>query len=103
MFCICELVTREWYTSRDADLELVMCNQAIIEIIEYVVCKVCVRNFIFHLRNESNLTLTLFSNLKFPRCDGSHTKHNKETGDNVGPLVLKRKKPQPAAATTPSS
>lgn len=40
---------------------------------------------------------------KFPRCDGSHTKHNKETGDNVGPLVLKRKKPQPAAATTPSS
>ncbi|KAL3876347.1 hypothetical protein ACJMK2_034206 [Sinanodonta woodiana] len=28
---------------------------------------------------------------KFPLCDGSHTKHNEETGDNVGPLVLKRK------------
>ncbi|KAJ8318426.1 hypothetical protein KUTeg_003517 [Tegillarca granosa] len=27
----------------------------------------------------------------FPLCDGSHTKHNEETGDNVGPLVLKRK------------
>ncbi|XP_022318073.1 CDGSH iron-sulfur domain-containing protein 2-like [Crassostrea virginica] len=28
---------------------------------------------------------------KFPLCDGSHNKHNEETGDNVGPLVLKRK------------
>ncbi|KAG2483944.1 hypothetical protein HYH03_017193 [Edaphochlamys debaryana] len=25
---------------------------------------------------------------KFPYCDGSHVKHNKETGDNVGPLVI---------------
>ncbi|XP_052773847.1 CDGSH iron-sulfur domain-containing protein 2 homolog B-like isoform X2 [Mya arenaria] len=30
---------------------------------------------------------------KFPICDGSHNKHNEETGDNVGPLVLKRKEP----------
>ncbi|XP_041363735.1 CDGSH iron-sulfur domain-containing protein 2 homolog B-like [Gigantopelta aegis] len=28
---------------------------------------------------------------KFPLCDGSHTKHNEVTGDNVGPVVLKRK------------
>lgn len=28
---------------------------------------------------------------KFPYCDGSHGKHNKETGDNVGPLCLSRK------------
>nr|XP_013815294.1 PREDICTED: CDGSH iron-sulfur domain-containing protein 1 [Apteryx mantelli mantelli] len=28
---------------------------------------------------------------KFPLCDGSHTKHNDETGDNVGPLIIKRK------------
>ncbi|XP_036995814.1 CDGSH iron-sulfur domain-containing protein 1 isoform X1 [Artibeus jamaicensis] len=28
---------------------------------------------------------------KFPLCDGSHTKHNEETGDNVGPLIIKRK------------
>nr|CDJ80699.1 Iron sulphur-containing domain containing protein [Haemonchus contortus] len=28
---------------------------------------------------------------KFPYCDGAHTKHNKETGDNVGPLVVKGK------------
>jgi CDGSH-type Zn-finger protein len=27
---------------------------------------------------------------KFPYCDGSHAKHNKETGDNVGPLIIKK-------------
>ncbi|XP_051137978.1 CDGSH iron-sulfur domain-containing protein NEET [Andrographis paniculata] len=26
----------------------------------------------------------------FPLCDGSHLKHNKATGDNVGPLLLKK-------------
>lgn len=26
----------------------------------------------------------------FPLCDGSHVKHNKANGDNVGPLVLKK-------------
>mmetsp|Transcript_22504 Transcript_22504/g.39886 ORF Transcript_22504/g.39886 Transcript_22504/m.39886 type:complete len:113 (-) Transcript_22504:1088-1426(-) len=25
---------------------------------------------------------------KFPYCDGAHVKHNKETGDNVGPLIV---------------
>ncbi|KAF5298289.1 hypothetical protein FQR65_LT09800 [Abscondita terminalis] len=25
----------------------------------------------------------------WPYCDGSHGKHNKETGDNVGPVVIK--------------
>mmetsp|Transcript_8945 Transcript_8945/g.8847 ORF Transcript_8945/g.8847 Transcript_8945/m.8847 type:complete len:119 (+) Transcript_8945:105-461(+) len=24
----------------------------------------------------------------FPYCDGSHVAHNKETGDNVGPLLI---------------
>ncbi|XP_041745882.1 CDGSH iron-sulfur domain-containing protein 1 [Coregonus clupeaformis] len=28
---------------------------------------------------------------KFPYCDGTHAKHNQETGDNVGPLIMKRK------------
>jgi len=27
---------------------------------------------------------------KFPYCDGSHTKHNLVTGDNVGPLIVKK-------------
>ena len=26
----------------------------------------------------------------FPQCDGSHMKHNEETGDNVGPLLVKK-------------
>lgn len=28
---------------------------------------------------------------KFPYCDGAHTKHNNECGDNVGPLIIQRK------------
>ena len=27
---------------------------------------------------------------KFPFCDGSHNQHNRETCDNVGPIVVKR-------------
>ncbi|EEZ97533.1 CDGSH iron-sulfur domain-containing protein 2 homolog [Tribolium castaneum] len=27
----------------------------------------------------------------WPYCDGAHGTHNKETGDNVGPVVVKRK------------
>lgn len=28
---------------------------------------------------------------KFPYCDGSHAKHNTETGDNLGPLIVTKK------------
>ncbi|VEN54797.1 unnamed protein product [Callosobruchus maculatus] len=28
----------------------------------------------------------------WPYCDGSHNDHNKETGDNVGPLIVKKEK-----------
>merc|ERR1719245_636132 len=27
---------------------------------------------------------------KFPYCDGSHNEHNKKTGDNVGPIIIKK-------------
>uniref|UniRef100_H3A632 CDGSH iron-sulfur domain-containing protein 2 n=1 Tax=Latimeria chalumnae TaxID=7897 RepID=H3A632_LATCH len=27
----------------------------------------------------------------FPVCDGSHNKHNELTGDNIGPLIIKKK------------
>uniref|UniRef100_A0A3P9MKB7 Zgc:110843 n=1 Tax=Oryzias latipes TaxID=8090 RepID=A0A3P9MKB7_ORYLA len=30
---------------------------------------------------------------KFPLCDGSHAAHNEQTGDNVGPLIIKKKDP----------
>lgn len=26
----------------------------------------------------------------FPYCDGKHVEHNKETGDNVGPLIVSK-------------
>ncbi|KAI8471536.1 MAG: hypothetical protein J3K34DRAFT_416950 [Monoraphidium minutum] len=26
----------------------------------------------------------------FPMCDGKHAQHNKETGDNVGPLIISK-------------
>lgn len=29
---------------------------------------------------------------KFPLCDGTHNKHNEEFNDNVGPVVIVRKK-----------
>ena len=33
-----------------------------------------------------------FSNLlfQFPLCDGAHNAHNARTGDNLGPLVVKK-------------
>lgn len=30
----------------------------------------------------------------FPACDGTHAKHNEETGDNVGPLIVAAAKPE---------
>nr|CDS29709.1 expressed protein [Hymenolepis microstoma] len=29
---------------------------------------------------------------KFPYCDGAHNAYNKDTGDNIGPLVIEAKK-----------
>ena len=29
---------------------------------------------------------------KFPLCDGAHAQHNKETGDNLGPVIVTVKK-----------
>lgn len=34
---------------------------------------------------------------KFPLCDGSHAAHNKETGDNVGPLIIQKQGAQQPA------
>uniref|UniRef100_A0A8C3WK93 Iron-binding zinc finger CDGSH type domain-containing protein n=1 Tax=Catagonus wagneri TaxID=51154 RepID=A0A8C3WK93_9CETA len=32
-----------------------------------------------------------WSSKKFPLCDESYIKHNEETGNNVGPLIIKKK------------
>lgn len=47
-----------------------------------------VANGWFLLFNISIILLFLF---QWPYCDGAHGAHNKETGDNVGPIVVKRK------------
>jgi CDGSH-type Zn-finger protein len=39
----------------------------------------------------------------FPLCDGAHVAHNKETGDNVGPLILSAEKESNVAAPASSS
>mmetsp|Transcript_11639 Transcript_11639/g.24832 ORF Transcript_11639/g.24832 Transcript_11639/m.24832 type:complete len:284 (+) Transcript_11639:169-1020(+) len=36
----------------------------------------------------------------FPLCDGAHMSHNKETGDNVGPLILSVAKPATEESST---
>lgn len=33
---------------------------------------------------------------KFPYCDGSHVAHNKECGDNTGPLIVQKRDAKPA-------
>ncbi|KAH9514473.1 hypothetical protein Btru_025345 [Bulinus truncatus] len=60
----------------------------------------------FHLQKEDSKVVTqmdiedlgdkiafcrCWRSKKFPLCDGSHNKHNDETGDNVGPLLLRKK------------
>lgn len=33
--------------------------------------------------------IIVFYTFQWPYCDGSHANHNKECGDNLGPVVLK--------------
>lgn len=42
----------------------------------------------FLLKKIKNKTKKHF---QWPYCDGAHGAHNKETGDNAGPIVVKRK------------
>ncbi|VDK45597.1 unnamed protein product [Anisakis simplex] len=37
-----------------------------------------------------SLKSSVQSSFQFPYCDGSHNKHNAATGDNVGPLIIKK-------------
>lgn len=46
--------------------------------------------FTFNQPTPSSFSISSF---QWPYCDGSHGLHNKETGDNTGPVVVKRKAP----------
>eukprot|EP01134_Creolimax_fragrantissima_P000369 CFRG0369T1 len=41
---------------------------------------------------EQKVMCRCWKSKKFPYCDGTHTKHNEQTGDNVGPLIVKGSK-----------
>ncbi len=43
-----------------------------------------------HLRPPQTAYCRCWKSSKFPFCDGTHKKHNQETGDNVGPLIMER-------------
>jgi len=44
-----------------------------------------------------------FKSAHFPLCDGSHNKHNAETGDNAGPLLIKNITGKPLAKPGPAN
>jgi CDGSH-type Zn-finger protein len=37
---------------------------------------------------EKCVVCRCWQSAKFPLCDGTHAKHNKLTGDNLGPVVI---------------
>uniref|UniRef100_A0A8R1I4K6 ZnF_CDGSH domain-containing protein n=1 Tax=Caenorhabditis japonica TaxID=281687 RepID=A0A8R1I4K6_CAEJA len=41
---------------------------------------------------EKKVYCRCWKSKNWPYCDGSHGAHNKETGDNVGPLIVKSEK-----------
>nr|BAN20595.1 conserved hypothetical protein [Riptortus pedestris] len=66
------------------------------------ICNPCIskdKDKVVHIENiedlgEKTSYCRCWRSAKFPYCDGAHGKHNRETGDNVGPIVVKRKNAQ---------
>ena len=52
--------------------------------------KLPIHDFMSLLFSNVQLYLFVFF-VQFPICDGSHSKHNEESGDNVGPLVIRHR------------
>ncbi|KAG5177172.1 CDGSH iron sulfur domain-containing protein 1 [Tribonema minus] len=43
-------------------------------------------------KNGTAVFCRCWKSKNFPYCDGSHATHNRETGDNVGPLIIAKDK-----------
>eukprot|EP00640_Fibrocapsa_japonica_P005527 CAMPEP_0113936242 /NCGR_PEP_ID=MMETSP1339-20121228/3199_1 /TAXON_ID=94617 /ORGANISM="Fibrocapsa japonica" /LENGTH=105 /DNA_ID=CAMNT_0000938647 /DNA_START=115 /DNA_END=432 /DNA_ORIENTATION=+ /assembly_acc=CAM_ASM_000762 len=55
-----------------------------------VVDKVCCKEIEDIGKDGKVVMCRCWKSKKFPYCDGAHTAHNKETGDNVGPLIIEK-------------
>lgn len=60
-------------------------NQSILKDQEKVVDTVNIEDI-----GDKKVFCRCWKSKKFPYCDGAHNKHNEETGDNVGPLIIKK-------------
>ena len=50
-----------------------------------------VDNFDIEDMDQKTVFCRCWQSKKFPYCDGSHNDYNKETGDNLGPLIVQKK------------
>ncbi|UJR11448.1 hypothetical protein I4U23_015627 [Adineta vaga] len=69
-------------------------NKTIRKDVDKIVDKYDIEDICAQCDAASNKTITYcrcWKSKKFPFCDGSHNAWNKETGDNVGPLVITKK------------
>jgi CDGSH-type Zn-finger protein len=64
-----------------------MCNLSIKKDSPKVVDTICMQDI---EDADKKVMCRCWRSAKFPYCDGSHTKHNELTGDNVGPLIVKK-------------
>ncbi|CAF1399937.1 unnamed protein product [Adineta ricciae] len=69
-------------------------NKTIRKDVDKIVDKCDIEDICAQCDAASNKTVSYcrcWKSKKFPFCDGSHNAWNKETGDNVGPLVITKK------------
>ena len=48
------------------------------------------RSYAFSHTHTTHTHTHTHTHTQFPYCDGSHNAHNKDTGDNVGPLKINK-------------
>ncbi|CAF1079533.1 unnamed protein product [Didymodactylos carnosus] len=69
-------------------------NKTIRKDVDKLVDKYDIEDVITQCNASQNKTVSYcrcWKSKKFPLCDGSHNAWNKETGDNLGPLVITNK------------